>query len=405
MLTCELQRLDDNELLWSDWRNLLTRTRPEHRLFGPEWFSIWGQTVGSSAPWTGAMHVVAVREHSTGQLVGVFPFGEPKIGVLRVNALAGYFQPWRTIVADQSCEFAVGRSIGWFLVELGWSIMQLGPWPMALDAHQGVLSALEELDMPIKRQQSDFLAIADNLPPTWPEYEMQIVGLKYLRRLRNYENKLKKEHSVELVHHQTVNESDIKELFTDLANVERRSWLVSDPHGRPRFIEPIDQRFWNRLANEFLVPNEFLDCWVLRANGKPISFVFALTVHGTRYVIANNYDQEWAQFRPGSILFRHMFQEGYSRGVTRYDFGTNELHYRQHWGARYADHVESFAVPINRMVASFWNVGVKLKGLFDSTLWGEKTEPAQELSTPRSASFQLATQDASNVDNRAMQEV
>ena len=126
MFRCELHRLEGNDRLWADWRNLLGRVRPELRLFGPEWFSVWGRTIGSQAPWTGAVDVVAVYDESDGRLFGVLPVGHPKVGLLRVNALGGYFQPWRLLLADQSREYDVGRAVGWYLIEMGWNVLQLG---------------------------------------------------------------------------------------------------------------------------------------------------------------------------------------------------------------------------------------------------------------------------------------
>ena len=46
MFHCELQRLAGNDQLQADWRDLLDRVRPELRLFGPEWYSIWDRTIG-----------------------------------------------------------------------------------------------------------------------------------------------------------------------------------------------------------------------------------------------------------------------------------------------------------------------------------------------------------------------
>jgi hypothetical protein len=376
MFRCELHRLEGNDRLWADWRDLLTRVRPELRLFGPEWFSVWGRTIGSQAPWTGALDVAAVYDESDGRLFGVLPVGHPKVGLLRVNALGGYFQPWRLILADESREYDVGRAVGWFLIEMGWNIMQLGPWPMGHEAHQGALSALDELEMPIQTQSSCGLAIAE-LPATWPQYQDEVVGREFLRKIRTYENKLERDYQLEVRHDRNPSPEETGELLAALAQVEQRSWLVNDPRGRPRFIAPTNQRFWCELIQQSLVPNGQLDCWLMRANGQPMSFVFALTSGTTRYVIANNYDETFAAYRTGSVLYRRMFEEGYSRGVTRYDFGTNELHYKKRWGAQYADRIDTFRVSTGRMIAGVWQAGVKLKSLLDGHLWGRPAPAAQ----------------------------
>ncbi len=369
MFRCELHRLDGNDRLLADWRDLLDRVRPELRLFGPEWFSVWNQTIGSQPPWTGTLDIAAVYDESDGRLFGVLPVGHPKVGLLRVNAMGGYFQPWRLILADQSREYDVGRAVGWFLIEMGWNVMQLGPWPMGHKAHQGVLSALDELEMPMQKQSSCGLAIAE-LPATWQQYQDEVVGREFLRKIRVYTGKLEKDYQLEIQHYRNPTLAETSDMLAALGQVEQRSWLVNDPRGRPRFIALTDQRFWTELIQQSLAPNGHLDCWLMRANGRPISFVFALTSGTTRYVIANSYDAAFAAYRTGSVLYRRMFEEGYSRGVTRYDFGTNELHYKKRWGAEYTDQVDTFRVSTGRLIAGVWRAGVKLKDLWDGRPWG-----------------------------------
>ncbi len=379
MLRCELHQLEGNKPLWSDWRELLSRVKPELRLLTPEWFLAWGRSIGSEAPWTTGIEVVAVYEDSTRKLCGLFPVGHPKVGLLRVNAMAGYYQPSRVILADESCEYAVGRSIGWFLVELGWSLMQLGPWPMSHKAHLGALSALNELQMPIQKQSSCGVAIAE-LPATWQQYQDEVVDRKLWRRLHNADAKLRRDHQVAVQHHRHPSAEQTRELVAALAQIEQRSWLPSDPRGRTRFTGATTQQFWSELIQETLIPNDQLDCWVMSADGLPISFVFALTAGSTRYVIANNYDEAYAVHRTGSLLYRAMFAEGYLRGVTRYDFGTNELHYKQCWGAKDLDRMDTFTVATNRIVAGFWHAGIKLKGLLNGHLLGRSTTADQHTS-------------------------
>ena len=368
MFHCELQRLEGNDRLREDWHDLLRRVRPDLRLFGPEWYSIWDRTIGSHTPWTGGMQV-AVAYDEQNRLCGVMPIGHPKVGLLRVNAMGGYFQPWRLVLAQQTHEFAIGRALGWFLVEIGWSVLQLGPWPMSHEAHRGVLSALNELEMPMQRQNSDELAIAE-LPTTWDECQDATLGRKFLRKIRNYENKLARDHQVEVRHLRHPTADETTRFLADIARVEQRSWLTNDPRGRSRFGGTVEKNFWSELIQDWLAPQGFFDGWLMLADNEPISFVVAATVGSTRYVIANNYDEGWSNYRVGSQLYRQMFEEGYSRGVTRYDFGTNELHYKSQWGAKASDRVESFTVSVNHVVSGFWNAGLKIKSLLDGGLWG-----------------------------------
>jgi hypothetical protein len=241
------------------------------------------------------------------------------------------------------------------------------------------LSALNELQMPIQKQSSCSVAIAE-LPATWQQYQDEVVDRKLWRRLPNADAKLRREYQIDVQHHRHPTEEQAQDLAATLEQIEQRSWLPTDPRGRTRFSGETARRFWSELMPETLVPNDQLDCWVMSANGLPISFVFAVTAGSTRYVIANNYDESFAAHRTGSLLYRIMFEEGYSRGVARYDFGTNELHYKQQWGAKYLDRMDTFTVATNRIVAGFWNAGIKLKSLLDINLLGRSTTAAQHVS-------------------------
>ena len=76
-----------------------------------------------------------------------------------------------------------------------------------------------------------------------------------------------------------------------------------------------------------------------------------------------------------------MFEEGYSRGVTRYDFGTNELHYKKFWGAKYLDRMDTFTVSTNRIVAGFLKAGIKLKGLLNGSTHSDRHVSGEPLPT------------------------
>jgi CelD/BcsL family acetyltransferase involved in cellulose biosynthesis len=386
MFRCERQKLDGNARLWCDWRDLLTRTRPELRLFGPEWYSIWAETIGSQKPWTGSLDVVAVYRNTDGVLCGVLPVGRPKIGPLKVHSMAGYYQPWRAILSDPSCEREVGRALGAFVMRQGWSVIQLGPWTQSGDAQQGMLSVLAESGAFLRREASDPLAIVD-VPATWDQYRDEVLGKKFAKKIEYYDRKLNREFATELRHYRRPSEAESQELFAALAQVEQQSWLIKDARGKPRFVTSIQQTFWNRLTREFLSPNDSVDCWLLFANGQPISFVLALTAGGTRYVLANSYVEAFNQYRTGSILYRQMFEEGYTRGVTRYDFGTNELHYKQFWGAEYKDHVETFTVGRNQWIGCALKAAATLKSWMNGSLRkraaNEPAEPAERDTEPR----------------------
>ena len=100
----------------------------------------------------------------------------------------------------------------------------------------------------------------------------------------------------------------------------------------PQFSNPELYHFWQELTLRHLSPKDHLDCWIMYFNRRPVSFCFTLTDQVNRYVIANNYDENVAQYSTGSVLYWHMIRDGIERGVRRFEFADGHLHYKQRWG-------------------------------------------------------------------------
>jgi hypothetical protein len=363
MFRCELQSLKGNDRLTADWLDLLSRVRPELRLFGPRWYSAWDETIGAHAPWTGKLTIATACDESSGRLCGVMPIGRPRYKAVRVRSLGGYFQPWRVILAEQDREFAVGHALGEFLVRSHFGVVQLGPWPVSHFAHQGLLESLEARGVLLARRQSMDLAVVA-MPPTWDDYVQQIYGRKAFKKLQKRATLLASEHKVEIEHLRHPSSTEITDFLAECAHVEQHSWLMTTPKGRPRFVQPTDREFWQFVLDDWLVPNGFFDGWILRADSRPICFLLALTCGSTRYSIAGSYDEAFRDYSVGSQLDAQMFEEGYSRGVTHYDLGTKELHYKQRWGATAADQVESMTAVIHPVLRTLWRAGTWVQDLF-----------------------------------------
>jgi hypothetical protein len=393
MFRCEFQNLKGNERLTADWHDLLSRVRPELRLFGPRWYSAWDETIGSQAPWTGGLTIATAYDESSERLCGVMPLGHPRYKGIGVRCLGGYFQPWRLILAEQDREFAVGHALGEFLVRSRFGVVQLGPWPASLFAHQGLLESLAARGVPLARRTTMDLALV-TMPPTWDDYVQQIYGRKAFKKLQKRASQLASEHKVEIEHLRKPSAAEIRNFLAECALVEQHSWLMTTPKGRPRFVQVFDRAFWQTVLEDWLVPNGFFDGWIMRANHQPICFLLALTCGSTRYSIAGSYDEAFRDYSVGSQLDAQMFEEGYSRGVTHYDLGTKELHYKQRWGASAADQVESMTAVIHPVLRTLWHTGAWVQGLC-KRVRSRPTVPASPPDRPSESGHQNASQDPS----------
>ncbi|MEX0725867.1 MAG: GNAT family N-acetyltransferase, partial [Planctomycetaceae bacterium] len=160
----------------------------------------------------------------------------------------------------------------------------------------------------------------------------------------NYERKMERAGRTEIEHIRRPNPERTQKLVADLAQIEQQSWLVKSARGKTRFTSPVAQRFWTRLIDEALSPQDRFDAWIIRFNDRPVSFCLTLTALPARYVIANQYDDAVADYRTGSTLYRHMIEEGMARGVRTFDFGDGGIEYKKLWGAEYVDAVDTLLV-------------------------------------------------------------
>ncbi len=401
MLTCETKSskfLDDAFI--REWQHLLLRVPSDQVLFGPAWYCVWNRTWGASGRWSGQLRLLVVRDEA-GTLRGILPIAKTRIGPIPVWSMAGGHQPDRPLLADESCAFGVGRAIGEFVSRQNWLALQIGTTRTSNEALQGLIASLDACGTVYRHHLKEPIAIAQT-PTTFDAYRQDVLGGRFHRKIGYYERKMQKAGDVEIRHFRQPSTVETAHMLDDLATIERNSWLVNDPDGKPRFIDGHAQAMWTQLIGQQLTPNDQLDCWIQYLDNKPVSFVFSLTTATTRYVLANNYDERVQDFRTGSILYRKMMQDGIERGIFRYDFGAGNLHYKKYWGAEYNETLETYVVFPNRTVGRAVQLGLDWQARLKRPVQ-PSCQNARQLSTgAKSTTKQVKSEFDSPVDTREL---
>jgi hypothetical protein len=346
--------LQAGDALWHDWVDLLDRLPSEHRIFGPEWYGAWNGTMGSGDRWTGQLDLITVRDEQH-RLQGVLPLAAKRWGPVTARATAGGWQPWRVVLAAQGLEEAVGRAVGRQLAETPWPI-RFGPFRRSSSAAAALCDEAHRRGCRVHRRGSLPLAIAE-VPPTWNEYRDRVLGKDQCRKAEGYERRAARMGQLHIEHLRQPSPADSARMFADLATIESRSWLPA-AGGDLRFVPAPSRRFWHSLTDAALSPRDQIDCWIMHFDGRPISFCFTMTVAPVRYVIANNFDEAYKTHRTGSVLYRHMMEDGITRGVTSFDFGDGSLHYKQIWVAAYLDQLDVALLvpnPVRAVAHRLWS--------------------------------------------------
>lgn len=332
---------DDHRFL-DEWRELLLRAEPEYQLFTPEWYLTWSETRGAARRWQGELTAITVRD-SQNVLRGILPLGHKQVGPVKVYGSAGDSQPWRPILTDIVCAREAGKAIGLGIRRLGMAALQIGPTPSKQVAFEALVEGLNESRTPTRITARRPLATA-RIPETWEDFRSGVLGSKFARKIGYYERRFRKSAEIEIEHFHQPSPDGIAKLITELGIVESCSWLVNAENSHPRFMPGTGDQLWQQAIDSTLGPAGQFDCWVMRADGEPVSFVFTLTSGETRFFIANNYAEAVADHRTGSTLYQLVVEDAIARGLTTLDFGSDEIHYKQRWGATYTDNITTLFV-------------------------------------------------------------
>ncbi|GAB4515072.1 MAG: hypothetical protein Tsb0020_33680 [Haliangiales bacterium] len=349
-LRCDLvEQLSEGDALWQEWQALMAKVRPGMGIFGPHWYNAWRETLGSAGRWTGCPMLVTARDEA-GALVGVLPLGEQQYGPMSVFSIGGDWQPARSIVAAAAREHEIGHALGKFVAATDWLGLRMAPCMQSAPVMQGFTAALGESRVYHRVQLHEPIAMY-RAETTWDDYVTEVLGKKFNKKITYYENRLGRAGKLDIVHVRRPSADETERLIADLGAIERRSWLGQSEDGYLRFAPALNAAMWRRLIVDALSPADQIDAWVLYLDGAPVSFCFTLTDGDVRYVIANNYDQAVRTHRTGSTLYRRMMRDGIERGVTQFDFGGSEIHYKSRWGASYQDASQTMLLVPNTLVS------------------------------------------------------
>ncbi len=351
MIRCELVTPSSSaDPIWNEWRQAESSMADTQRLFSADWHRIWAETWGATGKWTGQIQLIAAR-NDQGQLQGVLFLGRPKVGPFTVRAMGGHDVPHRRILAASGQDDAVGTAIGEFIARQQWPLLQLGPIRHSAPADQAMINQLRH-NCAFFQQRGSREEISLLAPDSFEEYRTEVLGGKFYRKIGYYERRMARAGRVDIRHYRQPTDAEASQMIRDLDTIEAASWMTTRGTGVPRFTNPDLRNFWKEMISQHLSPEDRIDCWVLSLHDKPVSFCFTLNDGRTRYVIANQYDNDVKDHRTGSTLYRYMIEDGIDRGIRRFEFGDGDLHYKSLWGAEIRDYSDTWLAIPNR-VAGF----------------------------------------------------
>lgn len=315
--------------LCQSWEDCLSRCPARLRLFTLPWFQAWLTHYASARPWLGILRLLEAR-NDAGQTLGLLPLAERRQKGIRILSLGGFYQPLRTgLIADDAAGEVAAAMASALRQQRDWDILRLAPTDTANGGRaaldQALQAAFRTVTVPLGR------TIVNRV-----EDEAAIASSKTFKRIRSYERKFLREPAHRIVYLPSPTGDALERALRDMGTVEAASWLARE-NGDLRFASAKDRAFWTEAATTSLCPHGQLHIWMAYAGDRPLAFRVILRSGDIDYMIANQFDEAFAEHRPGWILYLRHLDALPATGVTLIDSAPGDLHYKGRLGGEEAE--------------------------------------------------------------------
>ncbi|MDM8514651.1 GNAT family N-acetyltransferase [Desulfobacterales bacterium HSG16] len=325
-----MSQIKETKISMKKWKDLRETVCPGHEFMAHQWFNAWEKSFLPSDGWRAPLYNLKAFDRY-GKLSGVLPLAvQVKFG-FKLLALGGYYFPFRSIpIAEDEYESAClmfADMLDRFPKSSG---LRLGP-VQAND--KGVLCLVRMLAekgwhlFPIKIPYMEFIL---HLPDSYDTYKKEILGKKYLKRLRYYTNKMKKHGTFAIKAFTSRDSENFDEILAILQKIESESWLAAQG-GVMKFMGRRNFDFWHRVFNDKNAPQS-AKVWILYFNQQPVSFLFTIDSGACRYALAQSYSLSVSAFSTGPILYSQAMEDSIADKISIINLGIGDEHFKRQWG-------------------------------------------------------------------------
>jgi hypothetical protein len=310
-------------------KTVLPRTHEALSFYNDQWLGAWALAFLPGHGWARPLTAYSVESGSA--TLGVIALARQTVSRLRMQSLAGYYWPFRTMAVrdDQASRKAFATSIASHFARYPpATVLRLGPVSSSDKALEELLRSLMEHGWTALRHDGG-RAFVLGLTEDAAALEKSM-SRSLLKNARYCRRRLEKQFGkLSFDRHTLGAEPGI--VLDTAESVERASW-ISKKGGDLKFIGAANRKFWTSLA---AVPNPVCQAviWVLRCDGEAIAFSAHIETAETVYIIANSYDERWHSHSPGSVLSLDVLRDACMRGKKQVDWGQGDSGYKSRWGA------------------------------------------------------------------------
>jgi len=316
---------DSLDEIADDWRQLAAG----HPFRGYDWLATWWRHY---AP-TGELLVLAVRDDSTNQLVGLAPWrieqSARRGSVIRPLGDGEVCTDHSTPLAQLGCEQTVANELAQFLMEdfPDWDLLELSDTD-ANDPQLGLLTDALATRECVTRSRDADACWAIELPDDWETY-LAMQSKSHRKQLRRAERRV-------------LDSSDCHWHLVATPEEWQTAWpILVDLHQRRRqslgepgcFASAKFEAFHREASQALLTQGQLRMSW-LELHGKPAAAEYSFASGDAWLAYQGGVDPDMLDDEPGRLSTIAMLRAAMAEGATTFDFLRGDEPYKAHWRAQ-----------------------------------------------------------------------
>jgi CelD/BcsL family acetyltransferase involved in cellulose biosynthesis len=308
--------------LKEEWNNLLSYSENNTLFLRHEWLSSWWESYNRD----GELMVLLLKRN--GVLVSAAPLmvlrdkmrGLPVKKVVFIGDSA-----WTTgdFIIREDIKGAVGKLME-YLLDVRYDMADFRNIP----ADSKNISAISKF---LQTAGVDYLIHETSSAPflrvdmTWKDFYARRSS-KFRKTMRNKINRIEKAGEINVQKYSSPEE--IKDVLPVIFGIGLKSWK----HGIDNAICSTggNRAFYTGLA-ETVAGLGWLNIWLLKFKGTPIAFEYHICYENRVYAILADYDEDYKNLSPGSILDFHIVKQLFEDKNCEYDLGCGNSIYKANW--------------------------------------------------------------------------
>ena len=347
------------EIYGYQWDNFSKCVSPDLQFLNKDWYSTWELQYLPQIKADSQIKYISLFDDKD-NMHGTFPYVEfSKLG-LKILSVAGLYYPFRSILFSSKfapdCAQAFVDTVH---VSHRSSVVRIGPAvedeQVNKEINQSFLARGWKC-YEMERGRTNVL----HLPDTLEEYKKSL-SKKFNDNMRRSKNKLNKLEGVEITRFNNCDSEVWESVIDDCASVEKRSWLAADKEAELRISE--NSEFWKHYLRSSDARKRVV-VWMIKLQGKPIAYDFAIDSGDCRYGFSSHYDEAYKKYSVGILVHNFMFEDAINDGVKTLDMGDGNADYKARWGAKPGSRIVDFIYLPPTMIGQLAYSGLKLKDSF-----------------------------------------